>query len=187
MTAIVGPSGSGKSTIAKLMAVFWDVEEGTIEYGGVNIKSISSNQLMEHISYVAQDNFLFDMSILDNIKIGKPDASFEEVKRACKISNCHKFILDLPGGYETLVGEAGGKLSGGERQRITLERAILKDSETIILDEATVYADIENDYLIQKRNQQNDQNRNTQQEIYSNCRTIWKQKNYIMLTNRQIF
>ncbi|MDD3225897.1 MAG: ABC transporter ATP-binding protein, partial [Clostridium sp.] len=141
MTAIVGSSGSGKSTIAKLMAGFWDVEEGTIEYGGTNIKSISSNQLMENISYVAQDNFLFDMSILDNIKIGKPDASFEEVKRACEIANCYKFILDLPNGYETIVGEAGGKLSGGERQRITLARAILKDSETIILDEATAYAD----------------------------------------------
>lgn len=150
MTAIVGPSGSGKSTIAKLMAGFWDANEGTVEYGGINIKSIPANQLMNHISYVAQDNFLFDMSIIDNIKLGKSEAPLEEVKKACQIANCHDFILSLPNGYETMVGDAGGRLSGGERQRITLARAILKDAETIILDEATAYADPENDYLIQE-------------------------------------
>lgn len=149
MTAIVGPSGSGKSTLAKLMAGFWEVNEGSIKYGGRDVKTIPIKQLMNEISYVSQDNFLFDMSIIDNIKMGKIDASYDEVVKACKKANCHDFILSLKNGYETTAGDAGGKLSGGERQRITLARAILKDSKTIILDEATAYADPETDYLIQ--------------------------------------
>lgn len=149
MTAIVGPSGSGKSTLAKLMAGFWEANEGSIKYGGVDVKNISTKQLMDEISYVSQDNFLFDMSIIDNIKMGKSDATYEQVVQACKKANCHKFILSLKDGYKTTAGDAGGKLSGGERQRITLARAILKDSKTIILDEATAYADPETDYLIQ--------------------------------------
>ncbi|WXR61401.1 ABC transporter ATP-binding protein [Peptostreptococcaceae bacterium AGR-M142] len=149
MTAIVGPSGSGKSTLAKLMAGFWEANEGFIKYGGVDVENISTKQLMDEISYVSQDNFLFDMSIIENIKMGKSDATYEEVIQACKKANAHEFILSLKNGYETTVGDAGGKLSGGERQRITLARAILKDSKTIILDEATAYADPETDYLIQ--------------------------------------
>jgi ATP-binding cassette subfamily B protein len=104
---------------------------------------------MSLVSYVSQDNFLFDMSIIENIRMGNIDASYEEVVEACKKANCHDFIMSLPYGYDTMAGDAGGKLSGGEKQRITLARAILKDSDTIILDEATAYADPETDYLIQ--------------------------------------
>ncbi len=149
VTAIVGPSGSGKSTIAKLMAGFWDVTKGNIVFGGKNIKDIPVSQLMSKVSYMAQDNFLFDESIRENIRMGKPDATDEEIVNAAKAACCHEFIEKLENGYDTNAGEAGEKLSGGERQRITIARAILKNTDVIILDEATAHADPENEYLIQ--------------------------------------
>ena len=150
VTAIVGPSGGGKSTIAKLLAGFWDQSSGRISIGGVDTKNISFKQLDEEISFVSQDNFLFDVSIRDNIRIGKPDATEDEIISAAKAAHCHEFISKLPDGYNTKAGEAGGAMSGGERQRITLARAILKPASTIILDEATAYADPENEALIQE-------------------------------------
>ena len=149
MTAIVGPSGGGKSTIAKLMAGFWDPTKGNVTFGGKNIREIPFNQYMSQISYVAQDNFLFDNTILENIRIGKKYSTDEEVINAAKKAGCHEFINLLPNGYQTKVGDSGGKLSGGERQRITIARAILKNADTIILDEATAYADPENEAEIQ--------------------------------------
>lgn len=150
MTAIVGPSGSGKSTIAKLMAGFWDVTSGSVRFGGQDIRQIPFEQLMGEISYVAQDNFLFDKSIRENIRMGNPAATDEEVEDAAKAANCHDFITQLEQGYDTLAGDAGDRLSGGERQRITIAMAMLKPSSVVILDEATAYADPENEALIQQ-------------------------------------
>ena len=150
MTAIVGPSGSGKSTIAKLMAGFWDVTSGSVRFGGQDIRQIPFEQLMGEISYVAQDNFLFDKSIRENIRMGNPAATDEEVEDAEKAANCHDFIMQLEQGYDTLAGDAGDRLSGGERQRITIARAMLKPASVVILDEATAYADPENEALIQQ-------------------------------------
>lgn len=150
MAAIVGPSGSGKSTIAKLMAGFWDVTSGSVRFGGQDIRQIPFEQLMGEISYVAQDNFLFDKSIRENIRMGNPAATDEEVEDAAKAANCHDFIMQLEQGYDTLAGDAGDRLSGGERQRITIARAMLKPSSVVILDEATAYADPENEALIQQ-------------------------------------
>lgn len=150
VTAIVGPSGSGKSTVAKLMAGFWDATEGTVSFGGVDIRDMPFDQLMGEVSYVAQDNFLFDLSIRENIRLGKPDADDREVERAARAANCHEFIAALPKGYDTLAGDAGDLLSGGERQRITIARAMLKPASAIILDEATAYADPESEAQIQE-------------------------------------
>lgn len=150
VTALVGPSGGGKSTIAKLLAGFWDQSSGTISIGGVDTNKISFKQLAEEISFVSQDNFLFDVSIRDNIRLGKPQASEDEIIAAARAAHCHNFIMELPEGYDTKAGEAGGAMSGGERQRITLARAILKPASTIVLDEATAYADPENEALIQE-------------------------------------
>ncbi len=150
VTALVGPSGGGKSTIAKLIASFWDVTTGSITIGGVNLNNIPQSQLMELIAYVAQDNYLFDQSILDNIRLGNPKATDEQVIEAAKASGCHEFILGLENGYDTIAGGAGGHLSGGERQRITIARAMLKNAPVIILDEATAYTDPENEAVIQK-------------------------------------
>lgn len=150
VTAIVGPSGSGKSTIAKLMAGFWDAGSGLVNFGGHDIRQIPFNQLMDQISYVAQDNFLFDKSIMDNIRMGNPAATREQVIEAAKAANCHDFIINLDSGYETLAGDAGDRLSGGERQRITIARAMLKPSAVVILDEATAYADPESESQIQQ-------------------------------------
>ncbi len=150
MTAIVGPSGSGKSTIAKLMAGFWDATAGEVRYGGKNIKDIPFDQLMNEISYVAQDNFLFNKSLRENIRMGNPKATDEEVEAAAKTANCHDFIMQLEKGYDTPAGDAGDRLSGGERQRITIARAMLKESSVVILDEATAYADPESEAQIQE-------------------------------------
>lgn len=150
MTAIVGPSGSGKSTIAKLMAGFWDVTSGSVRFGGQDIRQIPFEQLMGEISYVAQDNFLFDKSIRENIRMGNPSATNAKVEAVAKAANCHDFIMQLEQGYDTLAGDAGDRLSGGERQRITIARAMLKPSSVVILDEATAYADPENEVLIQQ-------------------------------------
>ncbi len=150
VTAIVGPSGSGKSTIAKLISSYWDVNSGDILIEGVSIKDIPFNSLMEKISYVSQENYLFDTSIKENIKIGKPEATDEEVIEAAKAANCHDFISSLPNGYDTSAGDAGNLLSGGEKQRIAIARCILKPSDIIVLDEATAYTDPENESLIQE-------------------------------------
>ena len=150
VTAIVGHSGSGKSTIAKLMAGFWDVGNGDILLGGIRLSKIPFKQQMQKISYVAQDNYLFNSSILENIRMGRPEASDEEVYEAAKAAGCHEFISALENGYNTKAGDAGNRLSGGERQRITIARAILKNADVIILDEATAYADPENEAEIQK-------------------------------------
>lgn len=150
VTALVGPSGSGKSTIARLIASFWDVGSGSILLGGQDVRNMSLNQLMEEISYVSQDAYLFEGSIRDNIRLGRPDASDEEIVRAAQAARCHDFIMALPRGYDTDAGEAGASLSGGERQRITLARAILKPASFVILDEATAYADPESEAQIQE-------------------------------------
>ncbi len=150
VAAIVGPSGSGKSTIARLIDSLWDVDSGSITYGGVNIKELPLDYYMSKIAYVAQDNYLFDMTIMENIRLGKAGASDEEVINAAKATGCHDFIMGLENGYDTVVGGAGGHLSGGERQRICIARAMLKDSPVVILDEATAYTDPENEALVQE-------------------------------------
>lgn len=149
-TALVGPSGGGKSTIAKLIARFWDVNEGAISIGGNNIRDIPSEQLSEMISYVAQDNFLFNCSVLENIRLGDPKATDEQVYAAAKAAMCDEFIGKLENGYNSSAGEAGGKLSGGERQRIAIARAILKNAPIVILDEATAFTDPENEAQLQQ-------------------------------------
>ena len=149
-TALVGPSGSGKSTVARLIARFWEVYSGSITIGGKPIKEIPLSQLSQMISFVTQDNFLFNCSILENIRLGKVDATDEEVYAAAQAANCDEFINKLEKGYHTTAGEAGGKLSGGERQRIALARAILKNAPIVILDEATAFTDPENEAQIQK-------------------------------------
>ena len=149
VVALVGPSGSGKSTIAKLIAGLWDTLEGNILIGGVNTKEIPLDVQNKFIAYVSQDNYLFDLNIRENIRLGNPKASDKEVEEIAKKSGCHDFIMNLSDGYETVVGGAGGHLSGGERQRISIARAMLKDAKLIILDEATAYTDPENEALIQ--------------------------------------
>lgn len=138
-TALVGPSGGGKSTVAKLIARFWDVSSGEITIGGVNIKDVPLSQLSEYVSFVTQDNFLFRCSLLENIRLGKPDATDEEVKAAARAAQCEEFIQKLPLGYDTPAGEAGKRLSGGEKQRIAIARMMLKNAPIVILDEATAF------------------------------------------------
>ena len=150
VNAIVSPSGSGKSTIARLIDSLWDVNEGQITYGGVDIRKLPLDYYMGQIAYVAQDNFLFDMSVMENIRLGKAGASDEDVINAAKACGCHDFIMGLENGYDTQVGGAGGHLSGGERQRICIARAMLKNAPIVILDEATAYIDPENESLIQE-------------------------------------
>ncbi|MCD5425233.1 MAG: ABC transporter ATP-binding protein/permease [Methanosarcinaceae archaeon] len=150
ITALVGPSGAGKTTIARLIPRFWDVHAGEIKIGGVNIKNMSTEKLMDMVSFVFQDVFLFNVSIKDNIRFGKDGANDEEVLSAAKAAQCHEFIIKLPNGYDTLVGQRGTKLSGGEKQRIALARAILKDAPIIIFDEATSATDPENEDKIQE-------------------------------------
>ncbi|MBP3233579.1 MAG: ABC transporter ATP-binding protein [Eubacterium sp.] len=149
-TAVVGSSGSGKSTIANLISRFWDKDDGKIRIGGAEIKDISYKNLMESVSFVYQDTFLFKMSIADNIRIGRRNASINEVMKAAEKAQCHEFISKLPDGYNTRIGAKGVHLSGGEKQRIAIARAILKDSPIIVLDEATAFSDPENEYLIKK-------------------------------------
>jgi len=149
VNALVGPSGSGKSTIAKLIASFWDVDEGSITYGGVDIKDIPLAEYNKNIAYVSQDNYLFDETVMENIRMGRPGATDEDVIRAAKACGCHDFIMQLENGYQTIAGGAGGHLSGGERQRISIARAMLKNAPVVILDEATAYTDPENEALVQ--------------------------------------
>ena len=148
--ALVGPSGSGKSTVARLIASLWDVKSGSISLGGVNIKDIPLDDYNDRIAYVSQDNFLFDLSVRENIRLGRQSATDAEVEEAAKQCGCHDFILGLENGYDTVVGASGGHLSGGERQRIAIARAMLKNAEIVILDEATAYTDPENEALIQR-------------------------------------
>ena len=150
MTAFVGPSGSGKSTIAKLIAGYWDVTGGSITLGGHNLTEIPLWQLAAQISYVSQDNYLFNRTIRENIRMGKPDASDEEVEQVAVRSGCDSFIRGLDKGYETVVGSGGSQLSGGERQRISIARAMLKNAPIVILDEATAFIDPENEAVVQK-------------------------------------
>lgn len=146
----MGPSGGGKSTIARLIARFWDVTEGSISIGGVNIREIPLEQLSDLVSFVTQDNFLFDCSILENIRLGNPKASDAEVYEAARAACCDEFVNRLERGYHTTAGEAGGRLSGGERQRIAIARAILKNAPIVILDEATAFTDPQNEDKIQR-------------------------------------
>lgn len=149
MTAFVGPSGSGKSTITKLITGFWEATSGTITLGNVNLKEIPLSQLTSYVSYVSQDNYLFDESIRENIRMGRLSATDQEVEDVARKCGCHDFIMGLENGYDTIVGGAGGHLSGGERQRISIARAMLKDAPIIIFDEATAYLDPENESLVQ--------------------------------------
>ncbi len=150
LVAFIGASGSGKTTLTRLIARFWDTNKGEITIGGINVKDYSSNTLMSQISIVFQDVYLFHDTIYNNIKIGKEDASPEEVKKAARHAQCHDFIMALPDGYDTVIGEGGSTLSGGEKQRISIARAILKDAPIILLDEATASLDPENELHIQK-------------------------------------
>ena len=149
-TALVGPSGGGKSTIARLAARFWDVTDGSITLGGRDIRELPLKQLSREISFVTQDNFLFDCSLKENIRLGKPGASDEEVSAAARAAQCEEFIDHLEHGWDTAAGDAGKQLSGGERQRIAIARAILKDAPIVILDEATAFTDPENEDKIQR-------------------------------------
>ena len=149
-TALVGPSGGGKSTVAKLIARFWDVSAGEIRIGGVNIKEMPLAQLSEYASFVTQDNFLFRCSLLENIRLGNPSATDEEVKAAARAAQCEDFISKLPQDYDTPAGEAGKRLSGGEKQRIAIARMMLKNAPIVILDEATAFTDPENEDKIQQ-------------------------------------
>ena len=149
VTALVGPSGAGKSTLARLLARFWDVDEGSIRIGGVDVREMPIPQLMDQIAFVFQETFLFDDSVAANLRMAKPDATDGEVIEAARAARAHEFIAALPEGYETRLGESGARLSGGERQRLAVARALLKDAPIVILDEATAYADPENEVALQ--------------------------------------
>ena len=149
-TAIVGRSGSGKSTLCSLLARFYDVDQGAIKINGINIKKFTCDSLLSNVSMVFQNVYLFHDTIKNNIKFGKSNASDEEIIAAAKKARCHDFIMTLPDGYNTIIGEGGSSLSGGEKQRISIARAILKDAPIIILDEATASIDPENEHLIQE-------------------------------------
>lgn len=149
LTAIVGPSGSGKTTLTKLIMRYADPQKGSVKIGGVDIRSMEQTTLMSYISVVFQDVYLFDDTILNNIRMGKPNASDEEVLAASRAAFCHEFVSRLPYGYQTKVGEIGGSLSGGERQRISIARAILKDAPIVILDEPTSALDTQSEVAVQ--------------------------------------
>ncbi|MGF1577024.1 MAG: ABC transporter ATP-binding protein, partial [Cyanophyceae cyanobacterium] len=149
VTALVGPSGAGKTTLARLIPRFWDVDEGAIKVGGADVRQITSDTLMSWVSFVFQETFLLHDTIGNNIKLGRPQATDAEVEAAARAAQAHEFILALPHGYDTIAGERGTRLSGGQRQRITIARAILQDNPIVVLDEATAFADPENEALIQ--------------------------------------
>ncbi len=150
VTALVGPSGSGKSTIASLVPRFWDVREGRVTLGGVDVREIGLEQLMDDVAFVFQNTFLFSETIAANIRFGNPDADLDAVMAAAKAARAHDFIMALPRGYDTPLGEQGKSLSGGERQRLAIARAILKNARVIVLDEATAFADPDNEAAIQE-------------------------------------
>lgn len=184
-TALVGPSGSGKSTVAKLIARFWDVSSGSIKIGGINIKDMPLKQLANYVSFVTQDNFLFNCSLLENVRMGNPNASDEEVKKALKDACCEEFINKLPNGYNTSAGEAGKCLSGGEKQRIAIARMMLKNAPIVILDEATAFTDPENEDKIQKSIQALTKNK-TLLVIAHRLSTIQHADNIVVLENGKI-
>ena len=150
VNALVGPSGSGKSTIAKLIASFWDVGSGSITVGGADIRNISAGHYNRLVAYVSQDNYLFDNTVRENIRMGKPDATDAEVEMAARSCGCYEFIMGLENGFDTIAGSGGGHLSGGEMHRISIARAMLKNAPIVILDEATAYTDPENEAVIQE-------------------------------------
>jgi ATP-binding cassette subfamily B protein len=149
ITALVGPSGSGKSTVANLIPRFFDVNQGRISIGGIDIREIPLSELMNTVAFVFQDTFMFYDTLFENIRVGNPAATEEQVYAAAKAAQCHEFIKDLPDGYNTLIGEGGVFLSGGEEQRVSVARAILKNAPVLVLDEATAFADPENEYKMQ--------------------------------------
>jgi ATP-binding cassette subfamily B protein len=150
VTALVGPSGGGKSTVSKLAARFWDPVSGSVSLGGQDLSKLDSEKLLENFSIVFQDVILFNNTILENIRVGKKDATDEEVIEAAKLAECDEFVQKLPDGYGTVIGENGELLSGGQRQRISIARALLKDANVILLDEATSFLDVENETKIQR-------------------------------------
>ena len=166
-TAIVGPSGGGKTTLCHLIARFWDVDRGCVRLGGMNVKDYSMDSLMKNFSFVFQSVYLFQDTIANNIRFGQPDAPMEKVIEAAKKACCHDFIMALPDGYETIIGEGGANLSGGEKQRISIARAIMKDAPIIILDEATANVDPE-----------------SEQELTSAIEALTKEKTIIMIAHR---
>jgi ATP-binding cassette, subfamily B, bacterial IrtB/YbtQ len=148
--SLVGPSGSGKTTITRLLARFWDVQSGQITVNGQDIRMIEPDLLLEHISMVFQEVYLFADTIYYNIALARPDATYEQVMEASQLANCHDFIVAMPDGYDTLVQEGGSTLSGGEKQRISIARALLKSAPILLLDEATASLDPENEWFIQQ-------------------------------------
>lgn len=150
MTALVGKSGSGKSTIANLLVRFWDINSGTIYIGGIDIKELPLSVLMNQISMVFQNVYLFEDTIYNNILMGRSDATEQEVIEAAKKARCYDFVMELPNGFQTIIGEGGASLSGGEKQRISIARCILKDAPIVILDEATASVDTDNESYIQE-------------------------------------
>ena len=145
MTALVGKSGSGKSTIANLLVRFWDINSGTIYIGGIDIKELPLSVLMNQISMVFQNVYLFEDTIYNNILMGRSDATEQEVIEAAKKARCYDFVMELPNGFQTIIGEGGASLSGGEKQRISIARCILKHAPIVILDEATASVDTDNE------------------------------------------
>ena len=150
VTALIGPSGSGKTTVSRLAARFWDINKGTITVGGMDIGEIDPETLLSLYSIVFQDVTLFNNTIMENIRIGRKDATDEEVMAAAKLANCEEFIEKMPQKWDTMIGENGSELSGGERQRISIARAFLKDAPIILMDEATASLDVDNESLIQE-------------------------------------
>lgn len=148
--ALVGPSGSGKSTIARLVSGLWDAGAGTVSIGGVDVRNMSEQDFNARVSYVSQDAYLFNETVRENIRMGRPDASDAEVERIARAAGCHDFIMGLEHGYDTVVGTGGGRLSGGERQRVAIARAMLKLAPIVVLDEATAYTDPENEALVER-------------------------------------
>ena len=185
ITALVGPSGSGKTTAAKLAARFWDIQGGKITLGGEDISRIDPETLLKNFSIVFQDVVLFNASIRDNIRIGKRDATDEEILRAAKLANCDEFVHKLPQGYDTVIGENGDTLSGGERQRISIARAILKDAPIVLLDEATASLDVENESKIQQSISELVQNK-TVMIIAHRMRTIANADKVVVLNKNQV-
>lgn len=149
VTALVGPSGGGKTTASRLTSRFWDVDKGKVTVGGVDVSTVDPETLLGHFSIVFQDVTLFNNTVMENIRVGKKDATDEEVLNAARLANCDQFVQALPEGYETVIGENGSELSGGERQRISIARAFLKDAPIILLDEATASLDVENETKVQ--------------------------------------
>lgn len=184
-TAIIGPSGAGKSTMCNLIARFWDVDGGKITIGGIDVKDYTLNSLMSNISEVFQNVYLFADTVENNIKFGKPGATHEEIETAAKKACCHDFIMSLPDGYQTMMGEGGATLSGGEKQRISIARAILKDAPIIILDEATSSVDPENESLLMEAIQELTQDK-TVIMIAHRLKTVHSANQILVLDNGHI-